>query len=204
MKKQKNRREPDKEDKVWLINDGQCRQEGEKMLTKEMELLVTENMSLAGYAVKQFLRTGIDYEELCSLAYLGLTKAGMSFNAEKAKFATYAMRVMRNEILAYLRNNKKHRQCVSYDALMCSGDEDTDTFLSIFGCEDPELERVENIGLYDFLMEDLSEREKQVVDLIIIQGKSQTDLAPQLRMSQSYISRVMRRAVRKMKMKLVM
>ena len=172
------------------------------MLTKEMELLVTENMGLAGYAVKQFLSTGIDYEELCSLAYLGLTKAAGSFNAEKGKFATYAMRVMRNEILMYLRRNKKHRQCVSYDALMRSGDEDTDTFLSIFECEDPELERVENIGLYDFLVEELSELEKQVVDLIIIQGKSQTDLVPQLRMSQPYISRVKRRAIQKMKQKM--
>lgn len=174
------------------------------MLTKEMEILVTENMGLAGYMAKRFLNTGIDYDELCSISYLGLTKAAGSFNAEKGEFTTYAIRVIQNEILMYLRRNKKHRQCVSYDAMMRSGDEDTDTFLSIFGCEDPELERVENIGLYDFLVEDLSELEKQVVDLIIIQGKSQTDLVPQLRMSQPYISRVKRRAVRKMKMKLVM
>lgn len=172
------------------------------MLTKEMELLVTENMSLAGYAVKQFLSTGIDYEELCSLAYLGLTKAAGSFNAEKGKFATYAMRVMRNEILMYLRNNKKHRQCVSYDAMMCSDNEDTNAFLCIFGREDPELERVENIGLYDFLMEDLSEREKQVVDLVIIGETLQTDVGRRLGVSQSYVSRIERRAIQKMKQKM--
>lgn len=172
------------------------------MLTKEMELLVTENMSLAGYAVKQFLSAGIDYEELCSLAYLGLTKAAGSFNAEKGKFATYAMRVMQNEILMYLRRNKKHRQCVSYDAMMCSDNEDTNAFLCIFGREDPELERVENIGLYDFLMEDLSEREKQVVDLVIIGETLQTDVGRRLGVSQSYVSRIERRAIQKMKQKM--
>lgn len=172
------------------------------MLTKEMELLVTENMGLAGYMAKRFLNTGIDYDELCSIAYLGLTKAAGSFNAEKGKFTTYAIRVMQNEILMYLRRNKKHWQCVSYDAMMCSDNEDTNAFLCIFGREDPELERVENIGLYDFMMEDLSEREKQVVDLVIIQGISQTDLAPQLGMSQSYVSRIERRAIQKMKQKM--
>lgn len=172
------------------------------MLTKEMELLVTENMGLAGYMAKRFLNTGIDYDELCSIAYLGLTKAAGSFNAEKGKFATYAIRVVHNEILAYLRNNKKHRQCMSYDALICSGDEDTDTFLSIFGCEDPELERVENIGLYDFLLEDLSEREKQVVDLVIIGETLQTDVGRRLGVSQSYVSRIERRAIQKMKQKM--
>lgn len=172
------------------------------MLTKEMELLVTENMGLAGYMAKRFLNTGIDYDELRSISYLGLTKAAGSFNAEKGKFTTYAIRVIQNEILMYLRRNKKHRQCVSYDAMMRSDNEDTNAFFSIFGCEDPELERVENIGLYDFLMEDLSEREKQVVDLIIIGETLQTDAGNRLGVSQSYVSRIERRAIQKMKQKM--
>lgn len=172
------------------------------MLTKEMELLVTENMGLAGYMAKRFLNTGIDYDELCSISYLGLTKAAGSFNAEKGEFTTYAIRVIQNEILMYLRRNKKHRQCVSYDAMMRSDNEDTNAFFSIFGCEDPELERVENIGLYDFLMEDLSEREKLVVDQVIIGRILQSDVGRRLSVSQSYISRVVKRAVNKMRQKM--
>lgn len=172
------------------------------MLTKEMEILVTENMGLAGYMAKRFLNTGIDYDELCSISYLGLTKAAGSFNAEKGEFTTYAIRVIQNEILMYLRRNKKHRQCVSYDAMMRSDNEDTNAFFSIFGCEDPELERVENIGLYDFLMEDLSEREKLVVDQVIIGRILQSDVGRRLSVSQSYISRVVKRAVNKMRQKM--
>lgn len=171
---------------------------------KKMESLVTENMGLAGYTAKRFLNTGIEYEELYSLAYLGLTKAAKSFKAEKGRFTTYALRVMQNEILMYRRQNKKHRQCVSYDAMMCSDNEDTNAFLCIFGQEDPELARVENIGLYDFLTEDLSEQEKQVVDLAIIGGTLQTDVGHRLGVSQSYISRIERRAIEKIKQKMTL
>lgn len=173
------------------------------MLTKEMELLVTENMGLAGSMAKQFIHTGIDYDDLRSAAYLGLIKAAERFDESKGfKFSSLAGKIMQNEILQLIRKQKKHRQCVSYDALMSRDGKEEITFLQLFGYEDPELERVENIGLYDFMMEDLSEREKQVVDLVIIQGISQTDLAPQLGMSQSYVSRVRKRAVQKMKQKM--
>lgn len=172
------------------------------MLTKEMEVLVTENMGLAGYMAKRFLNTGIEYRELYSLAYLGLVKAANSFNARKSKFATYAARVMRNEILMFLRQNRRHSLCVSYDALMSQDDNKDNAFLYLFGYEDPELERIENIGMYDFLTEDLSEREKLVVDQVIIGGIFQSDVGRQLGVSQSYISRVERRAVNKMRQKM--
>ncbi|WP_320984344.1 sigma factor-like helix-turn-helix DNA-binding protein [Eisenbergiella porci] len=64
------------------------------------------------------------------------------------------------------------------------------------------MERVENIGLYDFLLEDLSEREKQVVDLVIIGETLQTDVGRRLGVSQSYVSRIERRAIQKMKQKM--
>lgn len=160
------------------------------MRTNEMDTLVTDNTGLAGYVAKRFLSTGIDYDELCSAAYLGLVKAARSFKAEKGTFATYAVRVMQNEILMFLRQNRKHSQCVSYDTLMSQEDDENNTFLCLFGREDPELERAENIGLYDFLTEDLSDREKLVVDQVIIGGILQSDVGRRLSVSQSYVSRI--------------
>lgn len=167
------------------------------MLTKEMESLVTENMGLAGRVVKEFLSTGIDSDDLRSLAYMGLVKAAESFDAGKGyKFSSFSNRCMRNEILMFLRQNKKHLSCISYDAVM----EDGETpYLELFGEEDPALGRVENTGWYDALTWNLSDREKKVVDLVIIHKKSQTAICKDMGISQSYISRIRKTATQKMK-----
>lgn len=170
------------------------------MLTKEMELLVIDNMALAGHIAKKFLSTGLDYDELRSLAYLGLVKAANAFDVGKScKFTSFAGTCMNNEILMFLRQNKKHLPCVSYDALMEDGET---AFIEVLGDEDPVLNRIDNIGWYDALTWNLSDREKQVVDLVIIRKKRQEDVSREVGVSQSYISRIKKDATRKMKMAL--
>lgn len=167
------------------------------MLTKEMELMVTENMALAGHIAKKFLSTGIDSDDLRSLAYKGLVKAAESFDAGKGyKFSSFSNRCMRNEILMFLRQNKKHMPCVSYDAITEEGEA---PYLEFFGEEDPELKQIDNIGWYDALTRNLSDREKKVVDLVIIHKKSQTAICKDMGISQSYISRIRKTATQKMK-----
>lgn len=170
------------------------------MLTKEMESLVTENMGLAGRVVKEFLSTGIDSDDLRSLAYMGLVKAAESFDAGKGyKFSSFSNRCMRNEILMFLRQNKKHLSCISYDAVM----EDGETpYLELFGEEDPALGRVENTGWCDTLTRKLSDKERQVVYLVVVRGKSQTEVCKGMGVSQSYVSRIQKSALQKMKMAL--
>lgn len=167
------------------------------MLTKEMESLVTENMALAGYIAKKFLSTGIEYDDLRSLAYLGLVKAANAFDVGKGyKFTSFAGTCMNNEILMYLRQNRKHLPCVSYDAITEEGET---PYLDFLGKEDPELKQIDNIGWYDTLTRNLSDREKKVVDLVIMHKKSQTAICKEMGISQSYISRIRKDAVRKMK-----
>lgn len=167
------------------------------MLTKEMELLVTENMGLAWRVVKEFISTGIEYDDLRSLAYLGLVKAAKSFDPEKGyKFSSFANRCMRNEILLYLRQRRKQVPCISYDAIMEEGET---PYLDFLGKEDPELKQIDNIGWYDALTRNLSDREKKVVDLVIMHKKSQTAICKEMGISQSYISRIRKTVTQKMK-----
>ena len=106
---------------------------------------------------------------------------------------------MRNEILMYLRQNKKHLPCVSYDAVTEEGET---PYLEFLGEEDPGLKQIDNIGWYDALTWNLSDREKKVVDLVIIHKKSQTAICKEMGISQSYISRIKKDATHKMKMAL--
>lgn len=80
------------------------------LTSKEKNILAEENMKLVYFVVNKFVNTGISREELTSIGLVGYTKALNTYNTEKkAKFSTYAVTCIKNEILYFLRKEKKHR-----------------------------------------------------------------------------------------------
>lgn len=162
-------------------------------MTTERKKLAENNMNLARYVANQYRNTGIEYEELVSIAFLGLVKAAATFEVEKASFATYAVPTMRNEILMCLR--KKEVSTVSLDTLVADGIVIADTL----GCNSKELDALENSMFLSQSMKILTPKEQTVLQAIYYQNKVQSDVAKHLGYSQAHVSRIHHAAISKLK-----
>ncbi len=198
------------EEKEWLI-----KLQGEEQEAKRArDVLIEHNLRLVVYISKKFENTGILVEDLISIGTIGLMKAINTFNPEKnIKLATYASRCIENEILMYLRRNQKIRTEVSIDEplnmdvdgneLLLSDILGTDSDVISKGLED-EIDR----QLLKEAVKSLSGREKTIVRLRFgldgdEQEKTQKEVADMMGISQSYISRlekkIMKRLYKEMK-----
>ncbi len=171
-------------------------------------MLIERNLRLVVYIARKFENTGIGIEDLISIGTIGLIKAVNTFNPEKRiKLATYASRCIENEILMYLRRNNKTRSEVSFDEPLNVDWDGTELLLSdVLGTEnDITYKRLEEEVDKDLLaaaMSLLSGREKIIVELRfgLRDGveKTQKEVADFLGISQSYISRLEKRIIKKL------
>jgi len=176
---------------------------------KIRKILVEHNLRLVVYISKKFENTGVGIEDLISIGTIGLMKAINTFDAKKnIKLATYASRCIENEILMFLRRNNKIKGEISIDEPLNQDGDGNELLLSdILGTEpDVTSRRIEDEVdkvLLRASIEKLSEREKVLMELRFGfnsgKEKTQKEVADMLGISQSYISRLEKKIINKMK-----
>ncbi|WP_026476381.1 RNA polymerase sporulation sigma factor SigE [Alkaliphilus transvaalensis] len=172
-------------------------------------ILIERNLRLVVYIARKFENTGVGVEDLISIGTIGLIKAVNTFNPEKnIKLATYASRCIENEILMYLRRNNKIRMEVSFDEPLNIDWDGNELLLSdILGTENDIiyrfLEEEVDKELLKIALDKLSKREKKIMELrfglFSGQEKTQKEVADLLGISQSYISRLEKRIIVRLK-----
>ena len=211
-----------KTDEVYYIGGSEAlppplNKDEEEMLLKKLpggdkaarSILIERNLRLVVYIARKFENTGINIEDLISIGTIGLIKAVNTFNPEKKiKLATYASRCIENEILMYLRRNNKIRSEVSFDEPLNIDWDGNELLLSdVLGTDDDiitkDLEANVDRKLLTKALHQLSDREKQIMELRfgLTNGeeKTQKDVADMLGISQSYISRLEKRIIKRLR-----
>ena len=189
----------DEEDRlVCMINDPEARQ-----------VLVEHNLRLVAFIAKRFENTGANIEELISIGTLGLMKAVSTFNKDKnIKLATYASRCIENEILMFLRKSSSQRRDISIDEPLSVDYDGNELLLSdVLGSDADsvikKMEEDEESTLVRGAVEELSERERQIIEMRfgLKSGKelTQKEVADELGISQSYISRLEKRIISRLR-----
>ena len=178
---------------------------------KVKQLLVERNLRLVVYISKKFENTGIGIEDLISIGTIGLMKAINTFNTDKKiKLATYASRCIENEILMFLRRSNRIKTEISIDEPLNQDGDGNELLLSdILGTEsDITSRRIEDEvdkRLLHASIEKLNKRERDIMELRFGFGeldgkeKTQKEVADMLGISQSYISRLEKKIINKMK-----
>ena len=173
--------------------------------------LIEHNLRLVVYLAKKFENTGVCVEDLISIGTIGLIKGINTFNPEKKiKLATYASRCIENEILMYLRRNNRVKLEVSFDEPLNTDWDGNELLLSdILGTDEDviykDLETEVEISLLKKAMLSLNERERQIIELRFgvnrVENKelTQKEVADQMGISQSYISRLEKRIIQRLK-----
>ncbi len=172
-------------------------------------VLIERNLRLVVYIARKFENSGVGIEDLVSIGTIGLIKAVNTFDpSKKIKLATYASRCIENEILMYLRRNNKTRSEVSFDEPLNIDWDGNELLLSdVLGSENDStykyVEEEIDKNLLDSAMDHLTDREKVIVQLRfgLRDGseKTQKEVADLLGISQSYISRLEKRIIKKLK-----
>ena len=178
-------------------------------------LLIEHNLRLVVYIAKKFDNTGVGVEDLISIGTIGLIKAINTFNREKnIKLATYASRCIENEILMYLRRNSKTRMEVSIDEPLNVDWDGNELLLSdILGTDEDviykNMESEVERNLLGKAIDTLSDRERTIVQLRFGlntrdgEEKTQKEVADLLGISQSYISRLEKKIIKRLRREIV-
>ena len=194
--------EPEEEEKILIKLDSEED-------TKARQTLVERNLRLVVYIAKKFENTGSGIEDLVSIGTIGLMKAINTFKTDKnIKLATYASRCIENEILMFLRRTNRLKGEISIDEPLNQDGDGNELLLSdILGTEPDTVSK----GLEDEVdkkllrnsMEKLNPREKNIMELRFGfktgNEKTQKEVADMLGISQSYISRLEKKIISKMK-----
>ncbi|HPA55365.1 MAG TPA: RNA polymerase sporulation sigma factor SigE [Bacillota bacterium] len=172
-------------------------------------VLIERNLRLVVYIARKFENTGVGVEDLVSIGTIGLIKAVNTFDPEKKiKLATYASRCIENEILMYLRRNNRTKTEISFDEPLNIDWDGNELLLSdILGTDNDiiyrYLEDEIDKQLLEIALRKLSEREKRIMELRfgLNDGveKTQKEVADMLGISQSYISRLEKRIIKRLK-----
>ena len=175
------------------------------------EPLIVHNLRLVVYIARKFESSGVGIEDLISIGTIGLIKAINTFKNDKnIKLATYASRCIENEILMFLRRNSKLRTEVSIDEPLNVDWDGNELLLSdILGTDEDvvyrDLETEVDYNLLDNAISKLCEKERTIIELRYgintIGGveKTQKEVADLLGISQSYISRLEKRIIKKLR-----
>ena len=191
-------------------------QEEAEMVTRltngEQEIkdkLVEHNLRLVVYIARRFTNTGVDLDDLISVGTIGLIKAVSSFSMDKnVKLATYASRCIENEILMHLRRTTKLKNEISFDEPLNTDWEGNELVLSdVMGTEgDVVYKKIENSVEFDLLKEALTKlngRERSIMELRYglngLEEKTQKEVADLMGISQSYISRLEKKIIVRLK-----
>jgi len=176
-------------------------------------ILIERNLRLVAHIVKKYSFPNKDVDELISIGTVGLIKAIDSFDSSKGtRLATYASRCIENEILMLFRNNKKQKsEIYLQDPIGVDKEGNEFCLMDILSSEkDSVLDKVESNlqvrALYKKLGESLNERESSILIMRygLIDGKSKTqrEIAVTLGISRSYVSRIEKKALKKLKKEL--
>ena len=196
--------------------EGEAEQQAIEMIGTSREqqgkrLLIEHNLRLVVYIAKKFDNTGVGVEDLISIGTIGLMKAINTFNPTKnIKLATYASRCIENEILMYLRRNNKTKLEVSIDEPLNVDWDGNELLLSdILGTSEDiiykDIEKEVDRSLLRKALETLSEREQTIIRLRfgiddkLGQELTQKEVADLLGISQSYISRLEKKIMKRLK-----
>ena len=177
------------------------------------DLLITHNLRLVVYIARKYESSGVGLEDLISIGTIGLIKAVRTFRVEKnIKLATYSSRCIENEILMYLRKNAQKRSEISIDEPLNVDWDGNELLLSdILGSDPDEVHRdleaqAERQQLLRCVAK-LSPREQQIMHLRFgicgQQEHTQKEVADRLGISQSYISRLEKRIIRRLREELL-
>ncbi len=171
--------------------------------------LIEHNLRLVVYIARRFENTGVDLDDLISVGTIGLIKAVNSFNAEKnIKLATYASRCIENEILMHLRRTSKLKSEVSFDEPLNTDSEGNELVLSdVMGTDGDVVYKKIESGVENELLTEalkrLGDREREIMELRYgLSGgeeKTQREVAVMLGISQSYISRLEKKIISRLK-----
>lgn len=172
--------------------------------------LIERNLRLVVYIARKFENTGVGIEDLVSIGTIGLIKAVNTFDpSKKIKLATYASRCIENEILMHLRRNNKTRSEVSFDEPLNIDWDGNELLLSdVLGTENDviykSIEEEVDKKLLHLALKKLNTREKKIMELRfgLREGgneKTQKEVADMLGISQSYISRLEKRIIKRLK-----
>ena len=174
--------------------------------------LIEHNLRLVVYIAKRFENTHAGIEELISIGTVGLMKAVSTFNAEKnIKIATYASRCIENEILMFLRKSASQKKEVSIDEPLSVDWDGNELLLSdILGSEGDsvsrEMEEDEERRIVRSAVEDLNARERVIIEMRYGLGggheMTQKEVADALGISQSYISRLEKKIMWRLRKKI--
>ncbi len=182
----------------------------DKDLESTRAILIEHNLRLVVYIAKKFENTGVGVEDLISIGTIGLIKAINTFKPDKnIKLATYASRCIENEILMYLRKNNLNKANISIDEPLNVDWDGNELLLSdILGTDNDITQRKieDNVDkeLLRIALKRLSDREQKIMNLRFGIGgsgeeKTQKQVADMLGISQSYISRLEKRIMSRLK-----
>ena len=176
------------------------------------ERLIVHNLRLVVYIAKKFETSGVGIEDLISIGTIGLIKAVKTFCPEKQiKLATYASRCIENEILMFLRKSSQYKNEISIDEPLNIDWDGNELLLSdILGTDEDVVNKgIESESEKNMLMQaidSLKGREKMIMQMRfgLIDGKEKTqkEVADEIGISQSYISRLEKRIIKKLKLNL--
>ena len=171
--------------------------------------LIEHNLRLVVYIARKFESTGTGIEDLISIGTIGLIKSINTYRSDKnIKLATYASRCIENEILMYIRKNASHRGDISIDEPLNTDWDGNELLLSdILGSDSDSvsqsLEKNEDEKILRFAVSELSEREQTIIKLRYGLGggkeRTQKEVADMLGISQSYISRLEKRIIARLR-----
>lgn len=177
------------------------------------QILIERNLRLVVYIARRFENTGINIEDLISIGTIGLIKSINTYRTDKnIKLATYASRCIENEILMYLRKNSAQRTEVSLDEPLNTDWDGNELLLSdVLGTEaDTVMRPIEedvDRQLLEAALEKLSEREREIIVLRFgLSGhpeQTQKEVADRMGISQSYISRLEKRIINRLKKEII-
>ena len=192
-----------KDDEVYYVTKSM---EGDEYARSK---LIEHNLRLVVFLSKKYENTGVDLEDLVSIGTIGLIKGVNTYKLDKnIKLATYASRCIDNEILMFLRKNKKRRTEISFEDSLSYDSEGNELHLEdILGTE-PDIvtkgiEKENEKKILSMEINKLNARDKQIMTLRYglnnNEEMTQKDVANVLGISQSYISRIEKKVIRKLK-----
>ena len=178
------------------------------------QTLIEHNLRLVVYIAKKFDNTGVGVEDLISIGTIGLIKAINTFKSDKnIKLATYASRCIENEILMHLRRNSRIKTEVSIDEPLNVDWDGNELLLSDILCTEEDLvykdiEDEVDLNLLEQAMDILSDRERTIIELRYGIGHddeemTQKEVADLLGISQSYISRLEKKIIRRLRKEMI-
>ena len=173
-------------------------------------ILIERNMRLVAHVIKKYQNTDYDTEDLLSVGTIGLIKAVNTFNQDRGpRLATYAARCVENEILMLFRANKKYSREVSlYEPIGVDKDGESVTLVDVVEMDNREILHTIILSqdvkeLYDAYDKCLKDNEKMVIrlryGLFGLQEKTQREIAQMLGISRSYVSRIEKKAIEKLR-----